>query len=111
LQIYTSFDLLMDIAEVVKFDKPVIMLDYDELVLKVYYHRKKQVSLHTIMKKLRQLKRTGLVKMVTSYKCEYGICYSEKAKIVLYKPLISNIKKLATTPDQKPLQSLLKYIR
>lgn len=91
MQIYTLLDLINDISRLVKLDKPLVIIDYNDLVLKIYYYRDKKISIRTIMNKLRQLERLGLIKMIRRRICEYGVCFSEKTKVYIYRHIVARI--------------------
>ncbi len=111
MEIYTTLDCLSDIASVLRLDKPVIVYDLDDLVIKIYYHRKKTFSTGTIKNKLSKLAKQGYIKIVKKSYCEYGICYSDKAKVIIYRSKVMEAIGFTRTIELKPRTTLFEYLR
>ena len=111
MEIYTSLDCLADISSVVKLDKPVVVMDIDVLAVKIWNHRQQKVGIDTIKHKLRKLAKAGYIKIITSRKCEYGICYSERSRVIIYRSRILAELKFTKTIELKPQQTLLNYLQ
>jgi len=109
--IYTALDCLTDIASVVKLDRPILIMDLDVLVVKIWNHRKQAISIDTIKAKLRQLRRQGYIKIINTRKCEYGFCYSDKAKVIIYRSRILAEIRFMQTIELKPKQTLLSFLQ
>lgn len=96
--IYTSLDLLADLYDIVsKSNQYMIVYNYDELVLKIYYKRHRQVALRTIMNKLELLAKENYIQIKQVKQCKWGVCTSEKARIYIRKSIIMNALQVSKT--------------
>ena len=89
VKFYFLLDLVRDLYEIVEKDKNnIVIMTYDDLVLKIYRKNKGEVALTTIIRKLQQLEKAKIIKVSQKRYAEYGVVYSDKAKVVIYKPLL-----------------------
>ncbi len=89
--IYTVNDLIEDILEATKYDGKYVKIDYDSLLIKIYRRNGGRVSISTIMKKLRVLRRLKYIRMIQHKECKNGLCTSDKAMVLIYKPILERI--------------------
>ena len=92
VELYSIFDLLEDLYHILKNSRDnVIVMNLDDLLIRIRNRHHKRIGLETIRKKIYTLRRAGYVKIISRRRCDIGICYNEQARIIIRKSVIMTL--------------------